>query len=141
MSQDVLRLLPGASAFETVTINVPKTASAGERYAVVWAEVSTPAPATGSGVKLVNRVGVRLYLSIGPGGAPPSNFVIGSLTAERSATGRPLVVATIHNSGRRTINISGNLTLSNGPGGLRAGPAARPWCPAAGQAPRLSSNQ
>jgi hypothetical protein len=121
VSRDVLRLPPGTKALETLTINVPKDASSGERYAVIWAEVSAPAPA-GGGVTLVNRVGIRMYLSIGPGGAPPSNFVIGSLTAERAATGEPLVVAKIHNSGQRTLDISGTLTLSNGPGGLRAGP-------------------
>lgn len=121
VSQLVLRLAPGTRAVETVTIVVPKQASAGERYAVVWAEVSAPAPVTG-GVTLVNRVGVRMYVSIGPGGAPPSNFEISSLTAERSASGEPLVVATIHNSGQRTIDITGNLTLDQGPGGLQAGP-------------------
>jgi hypothetical protein len=119
VSQGVLRLQPGTRASETVTIRVPKDASSGERYGVIWAEVST----SGSGgVKLANRVGIRMYLSVGPGGAPPSNFVIRSLTARRSASGQPLVVARIHNSGRRTIAISGNLTLSNGPGGVRAGP-------------------
>jgi hypothetical protein len=121
VSQDVLTLPAGTSAFETVTINVPKQASSGERYAVIWAEASAPAPAAG-GVTLVNRVGVRMYVSIGRGGAPPSDFVIGTLTAKRAATGEPLVVATIHNSGKRTIDISGNLTLSKGPSGLRAGP-------------------
>jgi hypothetical protein len=119
VSQGVLHLQPGTRAFETVTIRVPKDASSGERYGVIWAEVST----SGSGgVKLANRVGIRMYVSVGPGGAPPSNFVIRSLTAQRSASGQPLVVARIHNSGRRTIAISGNLTLSNGPGGVRAGP-------------------
>jgi hypothetical protein len=119
VSQGVLRLQPGTRAFETVTIRVPKDASSGERYGVIWAEVST----SGSGgVKLANRVGIRMYLSVGPGGAPPSNFVIRSLTARRSVSGQPLVVARIHNSGQRTIAISGNLTLSNGPGGVRAGP-------------------
>ena len=119
VSQGVLRLQPGTRAFETVTIRVPKNASSGERYGVIWAEVST----SGSGgVKLANRVGIRMYLSVGPGGAPPSNFVIRSLTARRSGSGQPLVVARIHNSGPRTIAISGNLTLSNGPGGVRAGP-------------------
>lgn len=121
VSQLLLRLAPGTSAVETVTIEVPKQASSGERYAVVWAEVSAPAPVAG-GVTLVNRVGIRMYVSIGPGGAPPSNFRISSLTAERSASGEALVVATIHNSGQRTIDISGNLTLDKGPGGLQAGP-------------------
>jgi hypothetical protein len=119
VSQGVLHLQPGTRAFETVTIRVPKDASSGERYGVIWAEVST----SGSGgVKLANRVGIRMYLSVGPGGPPPSNFVIGSLTARRAASGQPLVVARIHNSGQRTIAISGNLTLSNGPGGVRGGP-------------------
>jgi hypothetical protein len=121
VSRGVLRLPPGAKTFETVTINVPKGATKGEHYAVVWAEVTAAAPATG-GVTLVNRVGVRMYLSIGAGGAPPAKFAIGSLTAERTATGEPLVVARIRNSGRRTLDIGGTLALSRGPGGLRAGP-------------------
>jgi hypothetical protein len=121
VSRGVLRLAPGRKTFETVTVAVPKEASSGERYAVAWAEVSAPAPA-GGGVTLVNRVGVRMYLSIGPGGAPPSNFVIRSLAPKRSATGERLVVARVHNSGLRTLDISGNLSLSNGPGGLSAGP-------------------
>jgi hypothetical protein len=121
VSRGAVRLQPGTSVFETVTINVPKSASSGERYAVIWAAVSGPAPA-GGGVTLVNRVGVRMYVSIGPGGAPPASFAIGVLTAERSATGEPLVVAKVRNNGRQTLAISGSLTLSNGPGGLRAGP-------------------
>jgi hypothetical protein len=121
VSRGVLDLAPGVKTIETVTVDVPKDASAGERYAVIWAEVSAPAPATG-GVTLVNRVGIRMYLSIGPGGAPPSNFAIRSLAAKRSATGERLVVARVHNSGQRTLDISGNLTLSKGPGGLSAGP-------------------
>ena len=121
VSQDVVRLQPDTKASETVTIRVPKDAPAGERYAVIWAEVST----SGSGgVKLANRVGIRMYLSVGAGGAPPSNFVIGPLTAKRSSSGQSLVVARIHNTGKRTIAVSGNLTLSNGPGGVRAGPFA-----------------
>ena len=64
VSQDVVRFARGSEAFDTVTINVPSDASSGERYAVLWAEVS--APPTG-GIALVNRVGVRMYLSIGPG--------------------------------------------------------------------------
>ncbi|MDP9303193.1 MAG: peptidase [Actinomycetota bacterium] len=121
LSRPVLRLAPGTTALETVTIRVPKGASSGERYGVIWAEVST----SGSGgVKLANRVGIRMYVSIGPGGAPPSNFEIGVPIARRSASGQPLVVARIHNSGQRTIDISGSLTLSNGPGGVRAGPFA-----------------
>jgi hypothetical protein len=121
VSRDVLRLAPGTATYETVTIHVPRNASSGERYGVIWAAVSSPAPA-GGGVTVVNRVGVRMYLSIGAGGAPSSNFAVGPPTAERSATGEPIVVATVRNSGKRTLDIRGTLTLSSGPGGLRAGP-------------------
>jgi hypothetical protein len=121
VSERTLSMPPGTRAIETVTIDVPEQASAGERYAVVWAEVSAPAPASG-GVTLVSRVGVRVYLSTGPGGALPSNFSIGALSAKRSATGEPVVFANVHNTGRRTLDISGELTLSKGPGGLSAGP-------------------
>ena len=116
-----LRVPRGGTAIDTVTIRVPRNASSGERYAVIWAEVSAPSSA-GGGVRLVNRVGVRMYLSVGPGGSARSNFTIRSLTAKRSATGRPLVIAKVRNSGGRTLDISGTLTLSEGPGGLRAGP-------------------
>lgn len=121
VSHEALRLASGAKTVETVTVNVPKEASPGERYAVIWAEISALAPAEG-GVTLVNRVGIRMYLAIGPGGASPANFVIGVLSAKRSASGVPLVTSTIRNSGRRTLDIAGSLTLSRGPGRLRAGP-------------------
>ncbi len=121
VSRDVLRLSPGTATSETVTIHVPPNASSGERYGVIWAAVSAPAPA-GGGVTVVNRVGMRIYLSVGPGGAPRPNFAIGHLVAERSTTGESLVVATVRNSGKRTLDIRGTLTLTGGPGGLRAGP-------------------
>jgi hypothetical protein len=121
VSRHIVRMPSRTKTLDTVTINVPKGASSGERYAVVWAEVSAKAPAAG-GVTLVNRVGIRMYLSIGPGGAPPSKFAIRSLTVASSTTGYRLVVASIHNGGRRTLELSGTLTLSNGPGRLSAGP-------------------
>jgi hypothetical protein len=121
LKQSVFRLAPGTKTFVPVTINVPTNASAGERYAVIWAEVSAR-PLAARGVRLVNRVGVRMYVSVGSGGTPPAKFAIGRLIAKRSATGRPLVVAKIRNSGGRTLDITGTLTLSKGPAGLRAGP-------------------
>lgn len=121
VSRGVLPVLPGGKAFETITVTVPRDAASGEQYGVVWAEVSAPAAATG-GVTLVNRVGVRMYLSIGPGGGPPSDFAIGSVYARVSADGEPLVVANVDNTGPRTLDITGSLTLSHGPGGLRTGP-------------------
>jgi hypothetical protein len=119
VSRPALSMGAGTKTLETLTITVPKLASPGERYAVTWAEVSAPAQ---DGLKLVDRVGIRIYLSIGPGGAPAPRFVIGRIAARRSSTGQPLVVATVRNSGTNTIAISGALTLTNGPGGVRAGP-------------------
>ena len=112
--------LPAGGEVEaTVTIDVPRDASAGERYGVVWAEVTGPAS---SPVTLVNRVGVRIYLSVGEGGEPESDFAIETLTARRDAEGRPVVVASVRNTGGRALDMAGTLTLSDGPGGLSAGP-------------------
>ncbi len=106
----------------TVTIAVPADASPGEQYGVIWAEVAS-APAGGSGgIVAVNRVGIRMYLDVGPGGPPASNFTTDSLTAERAADGTPMVVASVHNTGGRALDMSGTLQLKAGPGGLSAGP-------------------
>jgi len=110
----------GGTATATVTIAVPTDATAGEQYAIVWAEVRTSAGA--SGVTEVNRVGVRIYLSVGSGAAPAASFTIGSLTAGRSPQGNPVVVAAVHNTGGIALDMSGTLQLSDGPGGLSAGP-------------------
>jgi len=105
----------------TVRIKVPKDAAPGEQLGVIWAEARS-APDTGGTFVQVNRVGIRLYLSVGPGGAPAAKFVVDSLTAIRDPDGRPKVVAAVHNTGGRAIDISGILRLGNGPGGLTAGP-------------------
>lgn len=107
-------------AFVNVTIKVPPQASRGERYGVVWAEVTNASP--NGGVTRVNRVGIRIYLAVGPGGAPPTDFTIASLTAERDPHGTPLLQATVRNTGERALDLSARLTLTNGPGGLSAGP-------------------
>lgn len=118
---DHLELDAGSHATVAVTIIVPRDASPGERYAAVWAEVRS-GEANGSGVEQVNRVGIRQYLSVGPGGPPPVGFTIDSLTASRTADGAPLVVATVHNTGGRALDMAGELELLDGPGGLHAGP-------------------
>jgi hypothetical protein len=113
----------GGHLIATVTIAVPDDAAPGEQYGVVWAEVRS-APTVGGGVIEVNRVGIRLYLSVGPGGAPAADFTIDSLTAERSSDGQPIVLAAVHNTGGRALDMSGTLELASGPGGLSAGPFA-----------------
>ncbi len=105
----------------TVTIAVPEDAAPGERYAVVWAEIRSGTAPDG-GVEQVNRVGIRQYLSVGPGGPPAADFTIDSLTAARAADGGPLVLATVQNTGGRALDMAGELELLAGPGGLRAGP-------------------
>ena len=105
----------------TVTITVPKDAAPGEHYGVVWAEVSSPASTEG-GVTVTNRVGIRIYLSVGPGGKPAADFAITTLRAGRTSGGLPRIVATVRNTGGRALDLSGSLSLSDGPGGLRAGP-------------------
>jgi hypothetical protein len=103
------------------TIRVPKTAWHGERYAVIWAETGTPSDAHHN-LGLINRVGIRVYLDIGPGGEPPSDMRIEKLTPERTADGRPQLIAQVRNTGGRALDFSGRLSLSDGPGGVRAGP-------------------
>ena len=103
-----------------VTIAVPAHASSGERYAAVLAEL--PPESKGPGVHVASRVGIRVYLDVSSGGEPPSDFAITTLTAERDPSGDPVVRANIKNTGGRALDMSGQLWLKNGPGGLNAGP-------------------
>lgn len=103
-----------------VKVTVPVDAAPGERYGVVWAEARSD-PAAG-GVIQVSRVGIRLYVSVGPGAAPAPDFTVEALTPARSADGDPTVTATVRNTGGRALDVTGTLLLSNGPGGLNAGP-------------------
>jgi hypothetical protein len=111
---------PGGTMQATVTIRVPSSASSGERYGVVWAEL--PASQANGGVSLVNLTGVRIYLSVGPGGEPASGFVIQSLVARRDQQGHPVVAAQVRNTGGRALDLAGRASLSGGPGRLSAGP-------------------
>ncbi len=121
LDHETLILPPGASAPVTATIAVPRDASPGERYAGIWAETTTPA-LHDKGVAEVNRVGIRVYLDVGPGGPPAPNFVINSLTPKRLPDGRPALTAQVHNTGGRALDMSGELTLTEGPGGLNTRP-------------------
>jgi hypothetical protein len=122
VTPDVAEIANGGRAIATVTISVPHDAAPGEQYAVVWAEVRSST--LDGGITQVSRVGVRLYISVGPGGPPPADFTIDSLTAVRSPDGAPSVIASVHNTGGRALDISGIMTLSHGPAGLSAGPFA-----------------
>jgi hypothetical protein len=138
LSQSALRLGPGQATVVTVDVTVPQQVSSGERYSVVWAAVHALS-ATAS-VRLVNRVGVRMYLRVGGSVAAP-RYTVSRPKAHRSGSGAPLVTATVRNTGKGTIAIAGSLTLSRGPGGLRAGPfrvaLARPLAPGTSREARI----
>lgn len=114
-----VHLAPGAKATAVVRLVVPADAAPGERYAAVMAEKSGRSAA---GIAINDRVGIRTYLDVGTGGEPASDFTVDALTPARDAAGRPVVKATVHNTGGRALDMSGTLTLSSGPGGLSAGP-------------------
>ncbi len=111
------------TATATVTVAVPSGVSAGERYAVVWVESSAPDVPAG-GIRYVSRIGIRMYIAVGVGGDPPTDFEITGLTATQTAEGAPAVIADVHNTGQRALDVHGSLTLLAGPAGLTAGPFA-----------------
>lgn len=115
-------LRPHGTAPVKVTFTVPAWAAKGEQYAVIWAEVSSTQPGPKTNIALTNRVGIRTYLDIGPGGDPRSAFEISQVHAERSPHEHDQVVATVTNTGRRAIDLSGELQLTDGPSSLDAGP-------------------
>jgi hypothetical protein len=114
-------LAPHGNAVVKATIRVPKSAWRGERYAVIWAQESVKPDALHN-LGAINRVGIRIYLDIGPGGEPPSDFKIENLTPMRDTSGRPQITAQVHNTGGRALDMAGTLSLPEGPGGLKAGP-------------------
>lgn len=115
-----LTLEPGERAVATMRLGVPPDAAADEYYGAVVVE--RPAPETGAGVGVALRVGVRIYLSVGPGGEPRSDFRIDSLQGVREPEGTPAVLARVVNTGGRALDLRGELRLADGPGGLAAGP-------------------
>lgn len=118
-----LTLAAGASATDVVTIRVPAGATRGEHYGVIWVQQAAPAQtASGLAITEVARVGVRIYLAVGRGGAPPTSFVITSLTGRRTAAGQPLLEAHVRNTGGRAVDLSGKARLTRGPAGVAAGP-------------------
>jgi len=114
-------LEPGATADLTVTISVPADAAEGEQYAALWAEVKSEVDASTS-VITANRAGIRMYVSVGAGNGPAAGFTIDSVTAARDDTGAPEVRAAVTNTGGRAVDIRGELSLTDGPGSLSAGP-------------------
>ncbi len=120
-----LTLRPHASSMDMITIKVPPGATRGEHYGMIWVQQAAYARvSSGFGVSEVARVGIRIYLAVGQGGAPPTSFAITSITGHRSARGRPSMVVHVDNTGGRAVDLSGTARLSGGPGDTEAGPFA-----------------
>jgi hypothetical protein len=121
LDRETVELEPHGEARFRATIAVPPKASRGERYAVIWAAISS-ATDPGANVNKIHRVGVRTYLDIGTGGEPPSGFSINEMIPARDTLGVPSVRIAVRNTGERALDLTGKLALSDGPAGMRAGP-------------------
>ena len=111
----------GGRITATVAVDIPRGASPGEKYAAIWAESRT---AGADGVIHVSRVGLRMYISVGVGAEPSSGFAIDALVPGRTPDGRAVILAAVHNTGGRALDMSGSLELRSGPDGARSGPYA-----------------
>jgi hypothetical protein len=123
VQQPVVTLAAGASVTDMVTIKVPAGATRGEHYGVVWVQQAAKArTGRGSSVIEVDRVGVRIYLAVGRGGAPPSSFNITSVTGHLTSARQPVIVAHVSNTGGRALDLNGTVRLADGPGNTSSGP-------------------
>ena len=109
-----------STARSNVTIAVPGDAAPGERYGVVWAQIK--GNQGGEGVSLVNRTGIRVYLSVGGNNPPQAQFTVAMMTAARDNARHAVVQAQVHNTGGRALDLTGSLTMSQVSGNLNAGP-------------------
>jgi hypothetical protein len=118
-----LNLAPHAQFLDMVTIRVPRHATRGEHYGEIWfQQVAHARTTSGVGIREVTRIGIRIYLAVGLGGAPPTKFAVTSLTGYLSPRGRPILVAHVRNTGGRAVDLGGHARLTQGPGGESAGP-------------------
>jgi hypothetical protein len=122
------------SATIKVTIRVPRHAPEGEQYGVVWAQGFNVMQGHHATVTLVNRVGIRIYLAVGPGGGPPTRFTLGAVSGTIARNGAKVASVEVHNTGGLAVSLTGKLTLTSKSDGLRAGPfVATPTVIAPGQ--------
>jgi hypothetical protein len=116
-------LAPNSSVMDMITIKVPRGATRAEHYAVIWVQQTAQRhTSTGFGVIEVSRIGIRVYLAVGRGGAPPTVFAITSITARRLVDGQPVITADVDNTGGRAVDLDGSARLTDGPAGSSAGP-------------------
>jgi hypothetical protein len=114
---------PHGSTMDMVTIKVPRIATKGEHYGAIWVQQITHSRTSGGfTIRQIGRVGIRIYLAVGRGGAPPTRFAITSITGSRTRGGAPLLTARVRNTGGRAVDLSGTARLTAGPGNTSAGP-------------------
>jgi hypothetical protein len=119
VSRPIMDVPAGSTAVDTITVAIPATASPGERYAVVWAEVRSAK--SGGTIELINRAGIRMYVYVG-GTNPATSFTVNTLTGQRNSGGHPVVRALVHNTGGLAVDLTGTLAMSSVTGALTAGP-------------------
>ncbi len=119
VSRPIMDVPAGSTAVDTVTVAIPATASPGERYAVVWAEVRSAK--AGGPIELINRAGIRMYVHVG-GTNPATSFTVNTLTGQRDSGGHAVVRALVHNTGGVAVDLTGTLIMSSVTGALTAGP-------------------
>jgi hypothetical protein len=115
-------LAPRASVLDMVTVRVPRGATRGEHYGVIWVQQAARPGLNGFGLTEISRVGVRVYLTVGRGGTPPARFDIDSITGRRLRGGQPAVTAHVTNTGGQAIDLDGSARLTSGPGDTSSGP-------------------
>jgi len=122
LKESSVDLAPWAAESVPVTIAVPETASAGERYAAIFAQVASP-PANGSTITQISRVGIRAYLDVSRGGkAPVTDFRVDGLAVRPRPGTWPLITAQVHNIGQRALDLTGSVSMRRAPGTTNAGP-------------------
>ncbi|MCH7232034.1 hypothetical protein L0U85_14385 [Glycomyces sp. L485] len=121
LDESSLDLEPGESVRVGATIAVPASAYEGERYAAVLAEVA----ADDGDIRQIHRVGIRMYLSVGPGGEPATDFQIDGMSVVLPpGADWPVLVARVANTGERAVDLSGSASLQRASGTVSAGPFA-----------------
>ncbi len=69
---------------------------------MIWAQETSNVRQGGQFmVKEVNRVGIRIYLGVGFGGASPADLAIREIRASRQKNGDPVVAVRVSNTGGR----------------------------------------
>ncbi len=119
VSRPVIDVPAGGTAVDAITVAIPATASPGDRYAVVWAEVRSAK--SGGTVELINRAGIRMYVYTG-GTNPATSFTVNTLTGQRNSGNHAVVRALVHNTGGLAVDLTGTLIMSSVTGALTAGP-------------------